>query len=420
MMMSSSVFEPQARDLAQSQYEPVHAFTFEESSSFGQCARELRSVFEERFESPRATASAERYFWDPWHVTHRPEDFTKKRQASDPESSSKSSRLARAVVEASLSSSPSEQGTPRGGSSGLTQYSMLRTPAAEYFSEELFEKLCVELTEFGRRQLGCDALTPPWLALYVDGHEMNWHTDSPHGPWAFVLSLTPTTYYAPVDGDDPGFFSGGETVLMRQERVLDYWRRFDASKGLECQDILDVRAPTPFGQLLCFDGRVPHRVSTVKGTKDPRRGRLVLTGWFSEPRTRAEGGLVAEDEEALRPDAKAILDTALDTALKASADLDLGRVLGFLALRLSIQKDGSVKNVDALVDTLIADPAEYDPSSTSPDPPPIGDNDDDVTAAFATARPDFALKILLRSALFEASFPTADTDSLITVPLSFT
>ena len=59
----------------------------------------------------------------------------------------------------------------QGEGSGL-QYSMLRTPAAAYFPEELFEEFCQELAEFGQKHLGCDAFTPPWLACYTDGHEM--------------------------------------------------------------------------------------------------------------------------------------------------------------------------------------------------------------------------------------------------------
>ncbi len=48
------------------------------------------------------------------------------------------------------------------------------------------------------------------------------HTDAPHGPWAFVLSLTP----------EPRAFAGGETLVMRP-RVLNYWPGFDPSAGLE-------------------------------------------------------------------------------------------------------------------------------------------------------------------------------------------
>ena len=57
----------------------------------------------------------------------------------------------------------------------------------------------------------------------------------------------------------PGFFEGGETMLL-SPAVLDYWRNFDGSRGLEQASIVDRYDPQPFGRLLCFDGRVPHAV----------------------------------------------------------------------------------------------------------------------------------------------------------------
>ncbi len=38
-----------------------------------------------------------------------------------------------------------------------------------------------------------------------------------------------------------------------------------------------------FNRLTLFDPRLPHGVRAVEGTRDPRRGRLVVTGWFTEP-----------------------------------------------------------------------------------------------------------------------------------------
>jgi Rps23 Pro-64 3,4-dihydroxylase Tpa1-like proline 4-hydroxylase len=38
-----------------------------------------------------------------------------------------------------------------------------------------------------------------------------------------------------------------------------------------------------FNRLTLFDPRLPHGVRAVAGTRDPRRGRLVVTGWFTEP-----------------------------------------------------------------------------------------------------------------------------------------
>lgn len=43
--------------------------------------------------------------------------------------------------------------------------------------------------------------------------------------------------------------------------------------------------PTPLGQCIIFDPRVPHGVTPVIGDQDPRKGRVVIHGWFNEPET---------------------------------------------------------------------------------------------------------------------------------------
>ena len=47
------------------------------------------------------------------------------------------------------------------------------------------------LLAYGETHLGCSAITPLWLSCYVHGCRQELHADVPHGPWAFVLSLTP-------------------------------------------------------------------------------------------------------------------------------------------------------------------------------------------------------------------------------------
>lgn len=54
------------------------------------------------------------------------------------------------------------------------------------------------------------------------------HADNPHGPWAFVLSLTHW------EGRP---FTGGETVIL-QPNVLDYWRGFDPALGTETPQLV--------------------------------------------------------------------------------------------------------------------------------------------------------------------------------------
>lgn len=395
-------------------------------------ARSLRAIFDDRFASPRES-HGERYAWDPWHVSRRHEDMPASRVAAGDDDAdgdaSETDKLEAAVasrrtagdddadsetgsdadsetgsLEAAVAAArakdaklkPARAAPARTGGSGL-QYSMLRTPASSYFPEAEFEALCGELAAFGRSRLGCDAFTPPWLALYTDGHEMGWHTDASHGPWAFVLSLTPDGYHGRAESDTPSHFEGGETLLLDQG-VLDYWRGYDGTRGLEAASIVERHDPTPFGRLLVFDGRVPHAVSRVKGSADPRRGRLVLTGWFSQPRPVADGGL-ADDEEQLVEDAALALEDALGAAYAAFDELGLARVVGFLAVRLVVAADGAVASADALCDTLKVDPSEQALEAECPD--------------------DATVRELLAAAFGEARFPAAAAPTTITLPLSF-
>jgi len=157
-------------------------------------------------------------------------------------------------------------------------------------------------------------------------------------------------------------------------------------------------------RLLAFDGRVPHSVSKVRGTRDPRRGRLVLTGWFSQPRPSAVGGL-ADLEGSPNADALAVVESATNDAYSAFEALEVGRVVGFVALRLSVNSDGSVASVEALCDTLRSDNSEF----TFPVL-------DEEGAGFDSA--DGAVRMILRDAFLEAVFPAAAA-TVITLPMSF-
>jgi hypothetical protein len=52
--------------------------------------------------------------------------------------------------------------------------------------------------------------------------------------------------------------------------------------GLEHRDLMTL-VPPLFGRLTVFDPRLPHGVRLVRGTQDPRKGRLVLHGGSWQP-----------------------------------------------------------------------------------------------------------------------------------------
>src|SRR5262249_9599720 len=192
-------------------------------------ARVLRRAFDERFAEPRSTR-ADRFVWDWWHVPG--------------------------------------------------QYTALRTPAWTYFPRRVYEQFHRRLVAWGRETLGCHDISPPWLSLYIDGCRQELHGDLPPGPFAFVYSLTNWTKRK---------FAGGETLMLRDE-VLDFWHDFLSVRSVEEQEL--VRAIEPrLDRLTVFDPRTPHGVRTVTGTRDPREGRLVIHGWFVQPRPFIRGPL---------------------------------------------------------------------------------------------------------------------------------
>jgi hypothetical protein len=359
-------FTPQTTALLSSSYR--HLYTAEDTI---QCTPDLRAAFDKHFSNPRE-AHSDRFVWDYWHVTRREEDLPNHAIARDED----------------------RQGWGN-------QYTFLRSPASEYFEPELFERLCEELTEFGRTQLGCDAISPPWLSLYVDGCSQNFHTDAPHGPYAFVLSLTPDGAHASGDGTAPGWFEGGETTLL-QPWVCDYWRGYDPSKGLEFGSLFETVAPL-WNRLTVFDSRLPHGVAPVRGTRDPRRGRLVLTGWFSDPQPSISGGLAGPLEGA----ANEMLAEAL-ASFQETLATDVSSITGFLAVRIDVRSDGSVEGILALGDTLVADPSD------NQGPTGVDKEGDTV---YDDACGD--VRRTLHEALSTVQFPETGRSSAITLPLSF-
>ena len=247
---------------------------------FAREAAALRAVFDARFADPRSTRG-DRFVWDWWHVPG--------------------------------------------------QYTALRTPAWQYFPRSIYEQFHRRLVAWGRETLGCHDISPPWLSCYVDGCRQELHGDLPHGPWAFVYSLTLRRC-----------FTGGQTLLLRDD-VLDYWDGFTSTRSIEEREL--VRAIEPkFGRLIAFDPRIPHGVRTVTGTRDPREGRLVIHGWFVQPRPFVTGPLaIGELSQHAAELAQVIGDVAL---------------AGLLALAFDVDRAGHVRHVRVLSDTTRVPRAE--------------------------------------------------------------
>lgn len=283
-------------------------------------AGQLRQYFESQFQNPKETRS-ERFVWDYWHVPD--------------------------------------------------QYTLVRTPAYHYFPEKLYMDFHKSLVHWGRRTLGCWDISPPWLSYYVDGCKQELHSDVPHGPWAYVFSLTPWKSRN---------FSGGETLILKPE-VLSYWRNFASSQDRELNSFID-RIPAQMNRLTVFDPRYPHGVTEVRGTKDPMEARLVIHGWFMEPKTYIEGALPPKATEK-------ILNSGFDQLQGLLGNSEF--VQGTVSLQVQVGTNGNVKSAKFATNTLLTLDGEV-PKKLNRDILKIYEN---------------------------LKFPTARSATLMTVPLIF-
>jgi hypothetical protein len=224
------------------------------------------------------------------------------------------------------------------------QYSYIRTFARRFFSPALYRDFAAALRAWGDASLGCGSFTEPWLSYYVDGCVQELHADIAQGAWAFVFSLTHS---------EERRFTGGETILLG-DTALNYWQQFDSATPIERDRLVD-RIPPRFNQLLVFDGRVPHGVARVDGTRDPLHSRVAVHGWFLEPSLRAEGALSAREADA---PARALVEAW------QRARGHHGRMNGLTPIRVWVDCRGTVERAEALRSTLVSlDGAKEAPSA---------------------------------------------------------
>lgn len=191
---------------------PLHESDYTQvlsTMSLSHIASSLRKSYDDHFEDPRQP-NGDRFAWDPWFVA-----AGDGRRSPDSQESDGNGNVC-------------EQTRVEGEEESLrkqTQYSLKRIQTSLFFPEEEYNTLVDDLVSLAN-SIGLTAITPPWTSMYTDGDMQNFHTDSTHGPMAFVLSLS-------KEGD----FQGGETMMI-QPQILDFWRGFEAGNALECGGIL--------------------------------------------------------------------------------------------------------------------------------------------------------------------------------------
>ena len=99
--------------------------------------------------------------------------------------------------------------------------------------------------------------------------------------------------------------------------------------------------PPRFNRLVAFDPRIPHGVRRVEGTHDPREGRLVIHGWFVQPRPFIEGPLPVEE----------LADRIAELPAAISEIAEELPIAGALCLGFTVTAAGKVTTLSILSDT---------------------------------------------------------------------
>jgi hypothetical protein len=250
-------------------------------------AEQMRQVFNERLGALRE-APKERFVWDYWHVAG--------------------------------------------------QYTYLRTFAADFFPPDLYARFSDRLMAWGRENLACTRIVPPWLSYYVDGCRQELHADVPHGPWAFVFSLTNWPERS---------FTGGETFLLSQE-TLDFWR--SEPRGAEILAFSELIEPM-LNRLTVFDPRIPHGVRLVEGSRDPLDSRIAVHSWFYEPSLVVSQAIERAGQRRVFEATLAILLVSLG---------DLRGLEGLVAARIDVSPEGEVTNAQVVSSSLVSRLGDHD------------------------------------------------------------
>ena len=487
---------------------PLYTSTYTQilsTNSLQPIASKLRQLYDDHFDDPRQPNS-QRFVWDPWFVS-----------VGDARRTTTTADDTTTTEEENDMRDPPIQGE-RTTTSSQIQYSLKRIQTSQFFSSAstYYNDLINDLVDLGR-SIGLKGVTPPWTSMYTNGDGQNFHTDTMHGPMAFVLSLCL----------EDGGFEGGETMLL-QSHVLDFWRMDGggAKMALECGDIIrytvvcfcvcfflfmfgsvvcafaDVFCrqerecvyhyvhtscctiqkinrksittialftyihylcfsleylkqknthkryipPTPLGRCIAFDPRVPHGVNVVRGGNDPRKARVVVHGWFKEPDYCWFGPWGDDDEEEEEEDyndnnyndddnnekgnsniqdARDRLEAKIQPLVEVLAgggeEEGIGRVMGYLAVRLNVTPEGTVSNVVAVCDTLQADRDDYkgiigyDESNR----PVMEDSTSDVRLMIYETLKDLTFRSVTTTSSSATSLGEDEEDRAVVIPFMF-
>jgi hypothetical protein len=100
--------------------------------------------------------------------------------------------------------------------------------------------------------------------------------------------------------------------------------------------------PAKMNRLVVFDPKIPHGVRRIEGNLNPVQGRLVIHGWFVQPRPFIEGPL---SSQRLQKHIEALSETVQEFMAQEIP------LTGLLSLTFEVSLSGTASNVRVLSDT---------------------------------------------------------------------
>lgn len=122
---------------------------------------------------------------------------------------------------------------------------------------------------------------------------------------------------------------------------------------------------------------------------------VLKTVWF--------GKELEESEEAGK-----MLNVALEGIMETLGSSELGRVIGFLSVKVSISADGEVEDIEAVCDTLRADPADF---------AGVVGYDQEGREVLEDSTAD--VRLTIREALGDLYFPETKEGGAVVIPFDF-
>jgi hypothetical protein len=177
--------------------------------------------------------------------------------------------------------------------------------------------------------------------------------------------------------------------MLLQEDILSFWEQEElgTQAGLEEREVLELIEPYQ-NRLVVFDPRIPHGVRRVEGALDPLAGRMVVHGWFVNPRPFIEGTL---SERELSLAIERVLH-AIDGVMQSTRWQGI-RVRGMASLSFGVGARGEVRALKWLAQSL-------------------------RVPSVANGLPEVLLKVVA-SELKKHKFSSAAKGSRVTLPLVF-